>query len=163
MLNVKLTKNFNLKEFLRSSSYPNLVQVPNSYIINCLKAFCINVLQPLRDFLGSSVRITSGWRNKDLNKAVGGVKDSTHQILVEGVPIGVAADISTDHHQGEVCKFLYYNTPATTIIYYPNTGHIHVGIRNNRRGTKTLLIKIKKGYEKVNVDHNYDWSKLGDK
>ena len=163
ILKVQLTKNFTLKEFLRSSSYPSLIQVPNPFVVNTLAAFCANTLQPLRDHLKDVVRITSGWRSEALNKAVGGVEDSTHLIISGNLVLGVAADIGVAD-KGGACKFLYESTPATTIIYYPHTGHIHVGIRNTKVGTKTMLISNgkHKGYTQVNITPEYDWSKLGE-
>ena len=38
----------------------------------------MKVLQPLREYHGRAIKITSGYRSSELNKKVGGVKDSHH-------------------------------------------------------------------------------------
>ena len=89
-----LSDNFTLYELIRSDSHPEMVNYPSEEIIQHLKDFCQNVLQPLRDKYGP-IRINSGYRNRKLNSAVGGVANSIHQIMDSREVIfqGVAVDI----------------------------------------------------------------------
>lgn len=75
---MKISENFNMSEFSVSGSYPHLAKgVPLQYQGN-IKALVNNVLQPLRTATGWRCKITSGYRNQALNKAVGGVPTSQH-------------------------------------------------------------------------------------
>ena len=68
-----LSKNFSLNEFLKSNVAKRrglLLDPPKEHIKN-MQMLCIKVLQPLRDCLGP-IKINSGWRSLELNKALGG-------------------------------------------------------------------------------------------
>lgn len=79
---MQLTINFNLKELASKDG-----AVTPEHVIENLKELAYN-LQVLRDFLGTSLHINSGYRSPAYNKKVGGAKFSQH---VEGK----AADISS--------------------------------------------------------------------
>ncbi len=51
---------------------------PSQEIIDNLTALCVNVLEPLREWFGKPLLITSGYRSVALNKAIGGSKTSQH-------------------------------------------------------------------------------------
>lgn len=86
-LNEKLTEHFTLMEMVRSATAIELeiINSPTPEDVVRMKALCENVLEPLRKRFGV-IRITSGFRCKALNIAVGGVKNSQHMK-------GEAADI----------------------------------------------------------------------
>ena len=85
MIIMRLSKNFTYEEFIRSSTAermgidnrPKTKEEENKVIEN-LRNLCLEVLQPLRDYVGAPVHINSGYRCKALNLAVGGVKNSQH-------------------------------------------------------------------------------------
>ena len=60
--------------------------------INNLRKLCEDILQPIRNKWGRAITITSGFRCKELNKAVGG---SVHSQHIEGE----AADITSDNNR----------------------------------------------------------------
>ena len=43
-----------------------------------LRSLCIDVLQPLREHVGKPIVVNSGYRSKEVNRLVGGVKNSQH-------------------------------------------------------------------------------------
>ena len=43
-----------------------------------LRSLCLDVLQPLREHVGGSIVVNSGYRSKEVNRLVGGVKNSQH-------------------------------------------------------------------------------------
>ena len=78
---MKLSKNFTLEELIRSNTAERMGidNVPkDEKVIENLRNLCLEVLQPLRDYVGAPVHINSGYRCKALNEAVGGVKNSQH-------------------------------------------------------------------------------------
>lgn len=74
---VRLSKNFTLKE-LCATNYSKFQSKPTTQQVANLAYLCAAILQPLRDFLGEPVTITSGFRSQTLNKYVGGVSYSRH-------------------------------------------------------------------------------------
>jgi hypothetical protein len=77
---MKLSKNFRLSEFTKSNTALRLgiSNDPTAEHIHNLVDLCENILQPLRDAIGGPLRITSGYRGEDLNRAIGGSKSSDH-------------------------------------------------------------------------------------
>lgn len=94
-LNKQITQNFKLKEFIVSDTAKKL-GIPNTPTLLALKnieKLCANVLQPIRDKWGDSIKVNSGYRCISLNRAVGGASTSQH---VQGA----AADITTGTKKG---------------------------------------------------------------
>ena len=90
---MRLSKNFTYEDFIRSSTAARMgidnrpkTTEEEKEVIENLRNLCLEVLQPLRDYVGAPVHINSGYRCKALNLAVGGVKNSQHSR-------GEAADI----------------------------------------------------------------------
>lgn len=91
--NEQLTVNFALNEFTDSATANKLNiinSIPNGIIYNNIKYLVENIMQPLRDILKNPIKITSGYRCQNLNKAVGGAWDSQHLA-------GEACDFTVDN------------------------------------------------------------------
>ena len=97
-------------------------------VVENLKALCVEVLQPLRDFLGKPVVISSGYRCRELNEKVGGVSNSQHLT-------GEAADIRVkDRHELiEIMRFIMDETVFDQLIREKSaTGEwVHVSYKRN--------------------------------
>jgi uncharacterized protein YcbK (DUF882 family) len=76
----KITNNFSLQEFNSKCGR----EIPNNVLPNIIQL--AKNLQVLRDSLGKTISITSGYRSPQHNKKIGGAKDSQHVK-------GMAADI----------------------------------------------------------------------
>lgn len=114
-MKLQLSKNFNLDEFTRTST--NLTNVPSIQSVINLSHLCINVLQPLRDYLNKVVTVKSGYRSLEVNVEVGGVSNSQHRV-------GQAADIECENM---VNACLYINKSLVydqLITYFDNSGKI---------------------------------------
>ena len=76
---MRLTKNFTLKEFTKSSTALRLGlnNNPTKEGIIKLRLLTTHLLQPLRNHIGS-IRITSGYRSPELSKAIGSSSNSQH-------------------------------------------------------------------------------------
>lgn len=148
--NYRLSTNFTLYELIKSDRYPEFVEWPADHIIELLKDFAANTLQPIRDKFGS-IRVNSGYRNPLLNRMVGGVKDSIHQIDMSGVILGCAADIVPP----STCDIMdvYWwiadnvKTARNVIVYrnrfVTNSPFIHIDTRRNVSGPIRTLEKTK--------------------
>ena len=78
---MKLSENFTLEELIHSNTAERMGidNVPkDEKVVENLRSLCLEVLQPLRDYVGAPVHINSGYRCPELNMTVGGVKNSQH-------------------------------------------------------------------------------------
>jgi zinc D-Ala-D-Ala carboxypeptidase len=84
----EMTPNFSLEEMLITQHRDIPEQyMPSDYVKNNLKDLCENILQSLRDKLGKTVIVSSGYRCPKLNTLIGGACNSQHIV-------GKAADIN---------------------------------------------------------------------
>jgi len=85
---MRLSDNFSLREFLRSGTAARhgIDMTPPPEVVENLQRLCRDVLQPLREYLGTAVMVTSGYRPPELNRLIGGSAKSQHML-------GEAADI----------------------------------------------------------------------
>lgn len=118
---MKLTSNFTLSEFTYSPTATNngINNEPPNIAIENLRLLCIRILQPLRDFIGRAITISSGYRCIKLNGLVGGVITSQHVI-------GKAVDIKVEGMTPfEVASMiLELNLPFDQLILYPTFVHV---------------------------------------
>jgi len=144
-LNMKLSKNFTLKEFIYSdtASVLKIDNTPNDLIVNRLRTLCINVLQPVREHFNKPVMINSGYRCPKLNTAIKGAKTSQHVL-------GYAADfeimgLSNYDLAIWIRNNLKYDQLilefATNLSQNPNNGWVHcsyVDLKTNRNQPLTI-------------------------
>ena len=133
---MKLSKNFTYEELCHSgvAERKGLRNRPKTkeeerVVIENLKALCMEVLQPLRDYLGKPVVISSGYRSEEVNRMVGGVKGSQHLR-------GAAADIHVENteHLLKIMHFIMEETDFDQLIWEKNkagTQWVHVSYRRN--------------------------------
>ena len=76
MEDIKLSEHFMLSEFCNWKKYPE--NNPTVQQISNMIYGCRNLLEPARQAIGCPIIINSGFRNTDVNRRVGGVKNSQH-------------------------------------------------------------------------------------
>lgn len=76
---MKLSKNFTLSEITHSNTAKRLgiKNEPTETHLQNIQHLVDDLLQPLRDAVGP-IRISSGYRNPSLNRAIGGSRSSQH-------------------------------------------------------------------------------------
>jgi len=89
MTDEQLTQSFTLREFVNSqvAARFGIDNTPPPQAVDCIKALCVNVLQPLRDRLHRPIQILSGYRCPRVNALANGARSSQHMF-------GEAADIA---------------------------------------------------------------------
>tara|TARA_R110000772_G_scaffold268711_1_gene397828 strand:+ start:6869 stop:7303 length:435 start_codon:yes stop_codon:yes gene_type:complete len=77
---MRLSNNFHLHEFTLSQTAARygVDNTPPPEAVAALSALVTNVLQPLRDYMGRPLIISSGYRSPWLNKQINGATNSQH-------------------------------------------------------------------------------------
>lgn len=85
---MRLSDNFTLHEMAKSETALRLGldNTPCQHVIVNLRMLCENILQPIRNYFQTGVKVNSGYRSPEVNIAVGGSPTSDHCT-------GMAADI----------------------------------------------------------------------
>jgi len=126
-----------------------LDNTPNAEQLHCMKDVAHNVFEPLREWVGGSIKINSFFRGEPVNTAIGGSKTSQHMK-------GQAMDIDdTFGHKtnAEMYHFIKDNLDFDQLIWEfgdddnPNWVHVsYVSYRPNRK--KLTVAKIVNGKTK---------------
>lgn len=122
-------KHFTFTEFTRSETAIRL-GYDNDPVLNgendalChIELLVTKLLDPIRDFIGEPVVITSGYRSEQVNKAVGGVPDSQHRK-------GQAADFIIPSIKTPLLTDLFWEISDRfdfdQLIYYNKQGFMHI-------------------------------------
>lgn len=84
----QLSQHFRLVELTHSeiAARFGIDNEPDAETVGNLRALCADILEPLRNSIGKSIFVSSGYRSPMLNAAVGGEANSDHML-------GLAADI----------------------------------------------------------------------
>lgn len=132
--NVRLSQNFNLKEFVKTNT--NLPNEPDIESIINLHRLVIWVLQPVRNHFNKPITITSGFRSKEVNEAVGGKSNSQH--LTGNACDFVCPDLA------KVFQYIVDNLEFDQLIYEKNkvTGSrwIHISYSNIYNRNQAIYI-----------------------
>ena len=134
---MKLTKNFELEEFLISQTAirNGIINTPNSDVTKNIKDLCVNVLQPLRNKLKQPILITSGYRSDKLNRIIGGANDSQHIV-------GEAADIIVPGMQAcELFAFILTTNIKYDQIILEFNRWVHISYKQRSNRHRVLLAK----------------------
>ncbi len=134
---MNITKNFTLEELVRSATASRLSipNTPSPSVLGNLTQLCERILQPLRDAYGKPIVVNSGYRSPELNKAIGGAKNSQHMG-------GQAADIKGMQPNGSLAQenrrlfnlIRQLNLPFDQLIDEKNYSWIHVSFAESPRG-----------------------------
>lgn len=92
--------NFSMSELIYSDTaiQHNINNMPDIKALDCLLDLIFYCLQPIRDELKKPMIITSGFRNSQVNKLVGGKPNSQHlkgqaaDFIISGMPVNQVID-----------------------------------------------------------------------
>ena len=140
---MKLSENLDLSEVIRSESAKRngISNTPTPEHIENLKALAENIFQPIRDHFKKPIRISSGYRSKELNAKVGGSKSSDHCF---GYAIDLDAD-GTSITNNEIFYFIKNNLKFKQLIFeFPVNGQaswIHISYQSSNLKNEILIAK----------------------
>lgn len=155
-----ISKHISFKEATYSATAirRNIPQIVNAPTLENMQRVANECFEPLREYLGEPVRITSFYRSPEVNRAIGGSKNSAHTR-------GEAIDLDAGDRNKEAFYWLALNVEFDQLIYEfgndQNPDWIHVskvasGNRNQilraiKRAGKTAYVTLTKS----NVETNF--------
>jgi len=144
---MKLSKNLSLDEVIYSQTAlrRDIDNTPTEEHIENLKYVAEKIFQPIREHFGVPIYVSSGYRSKDLNEAIGGSPRSFHSH-------GMALDLDQDGRNkgvsnADVFYFIKDNLQFTELIWEfgtkNNPNWVHVAIAPGREEEKNTKIAQK--------------------
>lgn len=140
-----VSANFTLQELIRNDG--GIPNEPGAVEVWALRILCVAVLEPWRRLVGA-IRITSGFRNRRVNRAAGGEDDSQHLRgeAVDCIPVGLTGW----GNGGEVrlrawailIELAEAGIPVDQAIIYEQKGHIHVSCTHTRLPRRQFLVDV---------------------
>jgi hypothetical protein len=122
-----ISHHFSLQE-MTHTEHRNINNNPDIICLANLKKVCEQILEPVRNQYGP-LWVTSGYRCKELNDAIGGSPSSAHIL-------GYAADFVARYATNEaIFDFIRKNLRFDQLIdeRSVNGGWIHIGLSDNQR------------------------------
>ncbi|ASV44181.1 hypothetical protein PBI_SCTP2_166 [Salicola phage SCTP-2] len=147
-MNEKLSKDFKLKEFLKSqtASRKNIDNTPGSEQLNNIRNLVDNLLQPLRTHVDSVLIVTSGYRSPKLNEEIGGSETSQH---IEGQAADIESTVYNTYELAEIIKDNFDFDQLILEFYNPNegdnSGWVHVSYVNDKENRNEVMTAMKTG------------------
>jgi hypothetical protein len=133
---MKLSEHLSLSEVIRSESAKRkgISNMPTPEHIENFKLLAEKVFQPIREHFRCPIHISSGYRSKELNQAVGGSSSSQHctgeaiDVDMDGTPNGVTNRMVFDYIKDNlefdqlIFEFGDANNPDWVHVSYETTG-----------------------------------------
>lgn len=148
---MQLSENFSLQEMIFSPTAikRGIANKPTEQHIKNMQILAERVLQPIRDFIGSHINVSSGYRAASLNAIIGGSNTSQHCF-------GQAADLQKEGRNHEIFNFIKENLDFDQLIWEFGTDNepswVHVSYadgKNRKQILKAVKVKGKTQYLKV--------------
>ena len=143
-IKMNLSKSFTLNELTKSQEAIRLEidNTPNEEQIENLKILCEKILQPLRDYYGMPVSVSSGYRSAKLCEAIGSSSKSQHtkgqaaDFEIFGVANKDLAEFIVKNLKYDQCILEFWNENE------PNSGWVHCSF--NSSGNRGQFLKAEK-------------------
>jgi len=139
---MKLSKDLYLKEVIKSNTATRkgIDNSPTKEHLNNLRLIAIRIFQPIREHFDFPIGISSGYRSKALNKAIGGSKSSQHCF---GEALDIDADIFGGVTNAEIFHFIKHNLDYDQMIWeFGNDNEpdwVHVSFKSDGKNRKEVL------------------------
>lgn len=142
---MQLSKHLSLAEVTRSDTAKRkgVSNMPTPEHLENFKLLAEKVFEPIREHFKVPIHISSGYRSKELNKAIGGSSSSQHllgqaiDIDMDGTPNGVTNKMVFD--------FIKNNLSFDQLINEFDYSWVHVSYNSNGKQRKQVLNAVKVG------------------
>jgi zinc D-Ala-D-Ala carboxypeptidase len=144
---MQLSKNLALAEVTRSETAKRkgISNMPTEAHILNLKLVAEKIFQPIREHFGKPIHVSSGYRSKALNDAIGGSLSSQH---CSGEALDLDMD-GTDITNAQVFNFIKDNLDFDQLIWEfgtdGNPDWVHVSYESSGKQRKQILKAVKSG------------------
>jgi zinc D-Ala-D-Ala carboxypeptidase len=142
---MKLSEHLDLSEVTRSNEAKRkgISNMPTPEHIENFKKLAENIFEPIRKHFGVPILISSGYRSKELNKAIGGATTSQHLL-------GQAIDIDMDGSSSGVTNKMVFdyikaNLNFDQLINEFDYSWVHVSYNPTGKQRKQILDAVKVG------------------
>ena len=150
---MKLSAHLDLSEVTRSdmAKRKGISNMPTPEHIENFKKLAENIFEPIRKHFGVPIMISSGYRSKELNTAIGGSATSQHSfgeaidIDMDGTPNGVTNKMVFD--------YIKANLNFDQLINEFNYSWVHVSYESTGKQRKQVLDATKVGGKTVYAPH----------
>ena len=160
---MKLSKNLWLSEVIKSNTATRkgIDNSPTDLHIANLKYLAEKIFQPIREHFGCPIFVSSGYRSKALNEAIGGSQRSFHSH-------GMALDLDMDNKASKISNtdifnFIKDNLEYTELIWEfgdeDKPDWVHVAIAKGRENEKNAKVAYREdGKAKYMKFEDWAWS-----
>lgn len=146
---MQISKHLSLAEVSRSETAKRrgINNTPSGEHLENFKKLAENIFEPIREHFGVPIHISSGYRSKELNKAIGGASSSQHCS-------GEAIDIDMDGSAGgvsnkDVFDYIKAHLNFDQLIWEfgtdGNPDWVHVSYESTGKQRKQILKAVKSG------------------
>ena len=149
-----ISKHISLKEATKSNTAERLgiENFPDSPTLVNMQALAENIFEPLRNFVGGPIYITSFYRSPELNKAIGGSTRSQH-CLGQAIDLD---DVLGNATNKDMFDYIRYNLDFDKLIWEFGSEHnpawVHVSFRQEEENRGEVLKA-----EKINGKTTYSY------
>jgi hypothetical protein len=146
---MQISKHLSLAEVSRSETAKRrgINNTPNGEHLENFKKLAENIFEPIREHFGVPIHISSGYRSKELNSAIGGSSTSQHCQ-------GEAIDIDMDGSKGGVTNKMVFDFIKDNLVFDQmiwefgtdkNPDWVHVSYESTGKQRKQILKAVKSG------------------
>ena len=142
---MQISKHLSLAEVSRSETAKRkgINNTPSGEHLENFKKLAENIFEPIREHFGVPIHISSGYRSKELNAAVGGSSSSQH---CQGEAIDIDMD-GTSITNAQIFNFIKDNLDFDQMIWEfgndSNPDWVHVSYESTGKQRKQILKAIK--------------------
>ena len=142
---MQISKHLSLAEVSRSETAKRkgINNTPSGEHLENFKKLAENIFEPIREHFGVPIHISSGYRSKELNTAVGGSSSSQH---CQGEAIDIDMD-GTSITNAEIFNYIKDNLDFDQMIWEfgndSNPDWVHVSYESTGKQRKQILKAIK--------------------
>jgi hypothetical protein len=146
---MQISKHLSLAEVSRSETAKRrgISNTPSGEHLENFKKLAENIFEPIREHFAVPIHISSGYRSKELNAAIGGASSSQH---CQGEAIDIDMDgSSSDVSNADVFKYIKDNLTFDQLIWEfgsdSNPDWVHASYESTGKQRKQILKAVKSG------------------